>query len=167
MDASAESATAPNASDLGPPATLVHLLSPKFLSVRAKPLGEGENRAGRLILFGVIGGIFWLFVFGILYRLLRYFRGIPEIGALLAAKLLGLMLVSLLGILILSNIVTALSSFFLAKDLDTLVPPWTGCGCTARSWWRRRRTQAGWWCCWPRRFSPLTDSATTVDFYIR
>lgn len=121
MDASAGSATAPNASDLGPPATLVHLLSPKFLSVRAKPLGEGENRAGRLILFGVIGGIFWLFVFGILYRLLRYFRGIPEIGALLAAKLLGLMLVSLLGILILSNIVTALSSFFLAKDLDTLV----------------------------------------------
>ena len=99
----------------------MHLLSPKFLSVRAKPLGEGENRAGRLILFGLIGGIFWLFVFGILYRLLRYFRGIPEIGALLAAKLLGLMLVSLLGILILSNIVTALSSFFLAKDLDLLV----------------------------------------------
>jgi ABC-2 type transport system permease protein len=56
-----------------------------------------------------------------LYRLLRYFRGIPEIGALLAGKLLGLMFVSLFGILILSNVVTALSSFFLAKDLDLLV----------------------------------------------
>src|SRR3982750_1788447 len=31
------------------------------------------------------------------------------------------MLVSLFGILILSNVVTALSSFFLAKDLDLLV----------------------------------------------
>ena len=102
-------------------ASLMHLLSPKFLSARARPLGKSENRVGRLILFTAVGGAFWLFVFGLLYRLLRYFRGIPEIGALLAAKLLGLTLLSLLGILILSNIVTALSSFFLAKDLDLLV----------------------------------------------
>ncbi len=101
--------------------SLRHVLSPKFLSVRARPLGTTENRSGRLILFVAIGAIFWVFVFGLLYRLLKYFRGIPEIGALLAAKLLGLMFVSLFGILILSNVVTALSSFFLAKDLDLLV----------------------------------------------
>lgn len=100
---------------------LMHVLSPKFISARARPLGKTENRSGRLILFLVIGAIFWAFVFGLLYRLLNYFRGIPEIGALLAAKLLGLMFVSLFGILILSNVVTALSSFFLAKDLDLLV----------------------------------------------
>ncbi len=102
-------------------ASLLHLLSPKLLSARARPLGKTENRSGRIILFVLVGGIFWLLVFGLLYRLLRYFRGIPEIGALLAGKLLGIMLVSFLGILILSNIVTALSSFFLAKDLDLLV----------------------------------------------
>src|SRR3954467_3523491 len=101
--------------------SLAHVLLPKFLSARARPLGKTESRTGRLVLFTVVGGAFWLFVFGLLYRLLRYFRGIPEIGALLAAKLLGLMLVSLFGILILSNVVTALSSFFLAKDLDLLV----------------------------------------------
>src|SRR5688572_2104425 len=101
-------------------ASLMHLLSPKMLSARARPLGKTENRVGRLVLFTAIGGIFWLMVFGLLYRLLRYFRGIPEIGALLAGKLLALTLLSLLGILILSNIVTALSSFFLAKDLDLL-----------------------------------------------
>src|SRR3954467_1620738 len=101
--------------------SLAHVLSPKFLSVRARPLGKTENRSGRLVLFTLIGGVFWLFVFGLLYRLLRYFRGIPEIGALLAAKLLSVMLVSLFGILILSNVVTALSGFFLAKDLDLLV----------------------------------------------
>src|SRR5205814_3629422 len=97
-----------------------HVLSPKFISARARPLGKTENRTGRLILFVLIGAIFWVFVFGLLYRLLKYFRGIPEIGALLAAKLLGLMFISLFGILILSNVVTALSSFFLAKDLDLL-----------------------------------------------
>ena len=101
--------------------SLNHLLSPKWLSARARPLGKTENRAGRLILFFTVGAIFWVFVFGMLYRLLNYFRGIPEIGALLAGKLLGLMFVSLFGILILSNVVTALSSFFLAKDLDLLV----------------------------------------------
>src|SRR5437763_6508670 len=98
-----------------------HLLSPKFLAVKARPLGKTENRTGRLILFLAIGGVFWFVVFGLLYRLLKYFRGLPEIGALLAAKLLGLMFVSLFGILILSNVVTALSSLFLAKDLDLLV----------------------------------------------
>src|SRR6185436_5026949 len=101
--------------------SLMHVLSPKFISAKARPLGKTENRSGRLILFVLIGAIFWIFVFGLLYRLLKYFRGIPEIGALLAAKLLGLMFISLFGILILSNVVTALSSFFLAKDLDLLV----------------------------------------------
>lgn len=101
--------------------SLRHVLSPKIISARARPLGKTENKSGRIILFTLIGGVFWLFVFGLLYRLLRYFHGIPEIGALLAGKLLGVMLVSLFGILILSNVVTALSSFFLAKDLDLLV----------------------------------------------
>ncbi|HEU4748176.1 MAG TPA: hypothetical protein VFS56_06715 [Gemmatimonadaceae bacterium] len=107
--------------DLRSTASMWHLLSPKWLSARARPLGQTENRIGRLILFTAIGGAFWFAVFGLLYRLLRYFRGIPEIGALLAAKLLGITFLSLLGILILSNVVTALSTFFLAKDLDLMV----------------------------------------------
>src|SRR4051812_43853708 len=107
--------------EVAPSPGLFHVLSPKFLALKARPLGKTENRSGRLILFVLIGAIFWIFVFGMLYRLLKYFRGIPEIGALLAAKLLGLMFISLFGILILSNVVTALSSFFLAKDLDLLV----------------------------------------------
>ena len=44
-----------------------------------------------------------------------------EIGPLLAGKLLGLILVGFFSILMLSNIITALSSFFLARDLDLLV----------------------------------------------
>ncbi|HYU52357.1 MAG TPA: hypothetical protein VEK37_05405 [Gemmatimonadaceae bacterium] len=111
----------PAVPEVPPSPGLMHVLSPKFISAKARPLGKTENRSGRLILFALIGAIFWVFVFGLLYRLLKYFRGIPEIGALLAAKLLGLMFVSLFGILILSNVVTALSSFFLAKDLDLLV----------------------------------------------
>jgi len=60
-------------------------------------------------------------MFAVLYRVLVYFRGVPEIGQLLAGKLLGVVLVSFLSILLLSNVITALSSFFLARDLDLLV----------------------------------------------
>ena len=72
-------------------------------------------------MIGGVGLIFWLGVFGVVYRILRYFRGVEEIGPLLAGKLLGLALLSFLSILLLSNVITALSSFFLAKDLDLLM----------------------------------------------
>ncbi len=81
---------------------------------RARP----QLRLGLLALFGAG---FWGFIFVMLYRLLVYFRGVPEIGPLLAGKLLGLILIGFFSILLLSNIITALSSFFLARDLDLLV----------------------------------------------
>ncbi len=81
---------------------------------------QGQT-GGKALVIGSVGLIFWLAVFGVLYRVLRYFRGVEEIGPLLAGKLLGLVLLSFLSILLLSNVITALSSFFLAKDLDLLV----------------------------------------------
>ena len=72
-------------------------------------------------MLAVVGLGFWAAVFGVLYRVLRYFRGVQEIGALLAGKLLSLALLSFVSVLLLSNVITALSSFFLAKDLDLLV----------------------------------------------
>jgi ABC-2 type transport system permease protein len=73
-----------------------------------------------VVVLGGAGVLFWLMVFAILLRLLRYFRAAPGVGELLAVKLLGLILLSFLAILLLSNIITALSSFFLARDLELL-----------------------------------------------
>jgi ABC-2 type transport system permease protein len=56
-----------------------------------------------------------------LYKLLVYFRGVPDLGPFLAGKLLGMILIGFFSILLLSNVITALSSFFLARDLDLLV----------------------------------------------
>lgn len=102
-------------------ATFLHLLSPKWQSMRARAVKKQTGAVGRFTLLGVIGLAFWGFIFAILYRLLVYFRGISEIGPLLAGKLLGLILVSFFGMLLLSNVIAALSTFFLAKDLDLLV----------------------------------------------
>jgi len=96
------------------------LLTPKWLTARAKARRGAEGRTGRWIVFAVVGVGFWTLVFGIVYRILSYFKNVPEIGPLLAGKLLGLVLISFFGLLLLSNIITALSTFFLARDLDLL-----------------------------------------------
>src|SRR5689334_17696140 len=104
-----------------PDPSLFHLLSPKVITARARAMAGERGRAARWILLGVFGALFWAFIFGVVFRLLRYFRGVPEIGPLLAGKLLGLILIGFFSILLLSNVITALSSFFLARDLDLLV----------------------------------------------
>jgi ABC-2 type transport system permease protein len=100
---------------------LVALLGPKWLTARARVVTAEKGRGARWAVLGLVAAGFWAFAFGALYRVLRYFTGVEEIGALLAGKLLGLLLLSFASILLLSNIITALSSFFLARDLDLLV----------------------------------------------
>lgn len=97
------------------------LLRPKWLTARARASADERGRAVRWLVLGLIGVAFWSLAFGALHRVLRYFEAVPEIGALLAAKLLGLLLLSFTSILLLSNIITALSSYFLARDLEMLV----------------------------------------------
>src|SRR6476661_3398563 len=99
---------------------LFHLLLPKVLTAKARAVAGERGRTGRWLVLGVFGVLFWAFIFGVVFRLLKYFRGVQEIGPLLAGKLLGLILVGFFSILLLSNVITALSSFFLARDLDLL-----------------------------------------------
>ena len=101
---------------------LGHVLIPKWRTVLTRMRQErASGGRGKAIVLGTVGGIFWLAVFGVLFRVLRYFRNVEEIGALLAGKLLGIVLLSFVSVLLLSNVITALSSFFLSKDLDLLV----------------------------------------------
>ena len=102
--------------------SLAHVLIPKWRTALTRMRQERDaGGRGKAIVLGTVGLIFWLTVFGVLFRVLRYFRNVEEIGALLAGKLLGIVLLSFASVLLLSNVITALSSFFLAKDLDLLV----------------------------------------------
>ena len=102
--------------------SLWHVLQPKWRTALQR-IREERSRggSGKLLLLTLLGLAFWIGVYGLLYRILKYFRGVEEIGPLLAGKLLGLVLLSFIAILVLSNVITALSSFFLAKDLDLLI----------------------------------------------
>lgn len=89
------------------------LLAPRFLSARNK---SGINRL-RLLVFGTIGIVFWGGLFGISWRLLRYFQGVEELGDILAWKLLSMVLIIYFAMLIFSSLLTALSKLYLSKDL--------------------------------------------------
>ena len=70
---------------------------------------------------GLLGVAFWIAIFVFFYRALRYFLSVPEFGPVLTYKLLGMVFLTFFSILLFSNIITALSTFFLSRELDRLV----------------------------------------------
>jgi ABC-2 type transport system permease protein len=97
------------------------ILAPKWYSLRNRLRREQSGTGTRVLLLLLLGGGFWAGAFTVSYRVLKYFKGVEEIGPLLAGKLLAVGLLSFAAILLLSNLITSLSTFFLAKDLDMLV----------------------------------------------
>ena len=96
------------------------LLRPKIVG-RLNRARKAEGKVFKFLVLGFVGLFFWSFIFAVIFRMLLYFRGTQGIGDLLAAKLLGLALLVFLGILLLSNVITSLSTFFLSQDLDLLI----------------------------------------------
>jgi ABC-2 type transport system permease protein len=102
--------------------TLLELTSPKWRSSWSRlRRTRGDSVRSRTILFGVAGGIFFLVACYLSFRIVGYFKGVPEIGPLLAGKMLGMAMLAFVAILLLSNLIGSLSTFFLARDLDMLV----------------------------------------------
>ena len=98
---------------------VLELLAPKWRALRRRSGGEGSG--ARILILGFVGFIFFMMMFGILFRMLVYFRRAEGIGEVLAVKLLSLILLSFMAILLLSNVIAALSNFFLARDLELLM----------------------------------------------
>ncbi len=105
---------------LGREATLLWMLRPKLLG-KLNRMRTDEARIFKALGLGFVGLFFWSFIFVIIWRMLLYFRNTQGIGALLAGKLLGLALLTFLGILLLSNVITSLSTFFLSRDMELLM----------------------------------------------
>src|SRR6185503_14050532 len=64
--------------------SLWHVLQPKWRTALQR-MREERDRGGRgkLVILAVVGGLFWLVVFGLLYRILKYLRGVEELGPLI------------------------------------------------------------------------------------
>jgi ABC-2 type transport system permease protein len=101
-------------------AGLFWLLRPK-VRTKLNRARTDEGRFFKALLLGFVGFFFWSLIFAVIFRMLIYFRGTQGIGDLLAAKLLGIAFLTFLMILVLSNVITALSTFFLSEDLELVV----------------------------------------------
>jgi ABC-2 type transport system permease protein len=97
------------------------LLRPKWLSALARLRQERKGAGTKIILLLLVGALFWGGTYGLLHRVLRYLKDTPEVGPLIASKILAVGFLAFLSLLLLSNLITALSSFFLARDLDLLI----------------------------------------------
>jgi ABC-2 type transport system permease protein len=111
----------PRADDAGALRVLPQLLAPRLLATRNRYRQLGHRGRVRLAGFLLLALGFGSAIFIFFYRALRYFLSVPEFGPVLTYKLLGMVFVTFFSILLFSNIITALSTFFLARELDRLV----------------------------------------------
>lgn len=74
----------------------------------------------RRLPFAIIGALFWLGLYLATYRLLSFIRGIEFMGELFSERLFSMTFFSLTGFLVLSNVITAISAFYLSRDLPFL-----------------------------------------------
>jgi ABC-2 type transport system permease protein len=80
----------------------------------------GRNRAAYAV-FGLMGLAFWIGLFWFLHFVIGGFYAVEVFGPLLTRKLLEILLISLFMMLCFSNVVTALSTFYLSADLELLL----------------------------------------------
>lgn len=97
------------------------LLAPRALAVRNRYRRYSRAARMRLAGFSILGLLFAAAVFAFFYRALSYFLSVPEFGPVLTYKLLGMVFITFFSILLFSNIVTSLSTFYLSRDLERVV----------------------------------------------
>jgi ABC-2 type transport system permease protein len=97
--------------------TLPRLLEPRLLAarnaLRASPL--------RVVVTGGLLAAFWAACFWLSAQVLGYFQGLGDFGPLLTQRLLVLVFLTFFGVLLLSNTVAALTTFYLAADVPLLM----------------------------------------------
>ena len=96
------------------------LLHPRFHAVKNRLTHLKKGDGLKTTVLALLGVAFWAFMFLVSYRVLSYFRTVEGLGDLLALRLLSMVLLTFFSILVFSNVVTALSTFYLSGELDIL-----------------------------------------------
>src|SRR5687767_15333425 len=93
------------------------LLSPLWLTWKNSFFRGGGSWTRRFLL-AALAVSFWLGTYLVIRRVLRYFETVYDLGPGLAYQLLLIILLTFFSMLLFSNLISALSTFFLARDLD-------------------------------------------------
>ncbi len=101
--------------------TVSVLLSPILLSWKNELWAPRKKKWLRRLLLLCLAFGFWGATYWVIKRVLVYFQTVHELGPALAYQLLLIILLTFLSMLLFSNLITALSTFFLARDLDLVM----------------------------------------------
>lgn len=97
------------------------LLRPRLLSQRNRWLRSSRAEKATILFFGAIGFGFWIGVFLLFGWLVTTFHSVEVFGPILSRKLLEMLMLGLFGLLCFSNVVTALSTYYLSDDLELVL----------------------------------------------
>lgn len=97
------------------------LLRPRWLGQRNRWLRASRAEKATIAFFAMIGLAFWVGVFLLFGWLITTFHGVEVFGPILSRKLLEMLMLGLFGLLCFSNVVTALSTFYLSDDLELVL----------------------------------------------
>ncbi len=103
-----------------PAASWWWLLRPRWVTARNRYRQSRSQRWQRWFV-ATLALVFSAGVFVFFYRVLQHFLSVPEFGPILTYKLLAMVFLTFFSVLLFSNVVTALSTFFLSAELDRLV----------------------------------------------
>ena len=100
---------------------MILLLTPRYDAIKNRLTRLAPGDGLKTAVLGLLGLAFWVFLFGISFKVITYFRTIEGLGDLLALRLLSMILLTFFSILVFSNIVTSLSTFYLSGELELLL----------------------------------------------
>jgi ABC-2 type transport system permease protein len=94
------------------------LIKPKVLSFKNSLNSRLVVKRSPFIAFGMG---FWILIYAGTYKILSFVRGVDLLGEIMSARLLSMTFFALTGFLVLSNVITAISSFYLSRDIPFLL----------------------------------------------
>jgi len=97
------------------------LLTPRYHAIKNRLTRLAPGDGIKAVVLGLLGLGFWAFLFGVSFKVLTYFRTIEGLGDLLALRLLSMVLLTFFSLLVFSNIITSLSTFYLSGELEILL----------------------------------------------
>ncbi len=93
------------------------MLMPRWWAFRNSLRKRERHAVLKLVVMIIMALLFWAGSYVLFSRILGYFGSVEVFGELLARKLLFMIFLTLFSVLLFSNIITALSTFFMSDDL--------------------------------------------------
>jgi ABC-2 type transport system permease protein len=97
------------------------LLLPRYHAVRNRLTRLAPGDGLKTVFLLLLGAGFWAFLFAVSFRVLSYFKTVEGLGDLLALRLLSMVLLTFFSVLLFSNIVASLSTYYLSGELGILL----------------------------------------------